>query len=293
MISQLLLVLGLLCLMFADPQVAYVSAISFGLSESLSSGVLVAYHFEIIDNKSEYDNFLRNLSTIKYLFIAMITMISPYLLQKNYLYPIMLSILFVLLSLLNLSRLPEIKGEAVDGKTSFSLQNMRHIPWDLIVLGVTFSTLIMIVNSYSGVYLNQSGISLKILGFILFIFNLSMAIGSYLKIRFALTLLLPMLVICLSLQSNPIVQIIIFLIIRALNSSYNNHFYSMFNTAISNNRATSWSIFNFLMSITFILADFLAGILAENFGLQITYQVFGSISLIFLILYFTVKKKTE
>ena len=151
------------------------------MSESLSSGVLISYNFEIIDDEVVYKSFLKNLNTLKYIFIAIITIISPPLLHRNYIYPIIISIVFVIFSLLYLIGLPEIKKEQNNKQKFFSLDNIQNIPWLLIILGVAFSTLIMISNSYAGIFLNEQGLSLDMLGIILFMFNISMALGSYLK----------------------------------------------------------------------------------------------------------------
>lgn len=67
-ISNFLLILALSCLLFGKSNIIYISAISFGLSESLSSGVLNAYNFEIIDDEVVYKSFLKYLNTIKYVF---------------------------------------------------------------------------------------------------------------------------------------------------------------------------------------------------------------------------------
>ncbi|MGZ0939130.1 MFS transporter, partial [Streptococcus thermophilus] len=91
----------------------------------------------------------------------------------------------------------------------FSLDNIQNIPWLLIILGVAFSTLIMISNSYAGIFLNEQGLSLDMLGIILFMFNISMALGSYLKIKFEVSLMLPVLAILMFFQTNLIIQIII------------------------------------------------------------------------------------
>ena len=56
-----------------------------------------------------------------------------------------------------------------------------------------------------------------------------MALGSYLKIKFEVSLMLPVLAILMFFQTNLIIQIIILLLMRVLNSNYNNHFYYKFN----------------------------------------------------------------
>ena len=261
--------------MFGKSNIIYISAIFFGLSESLSSGVLISYNFEIIDDEVVYKSFLKNLNTLKYIFIAIITIISPPLLHRNYIYPIIISIVFVIFSLLYLIGLPEIKKEQNNKQKFFSLDNIQNIPWLLIILGVAFSTL----------FLNEQGLSLDMLGIILFMFNISMALGSYLKIKFEVSLMLPVLAILMFFQTNLIIQIIILLLMRVLNSNYNNHFYYKFNMSIEKNRAVSWSVYNLFISISFMLADFLAGIFADNFSIRSNYLIFGIVALCCLVSY--------
>ncbi|MDO4668149.1 MAG: MFS transporter [Streptococcus sp.] len=284
-ISNLLLIFALSCLLFGKSYIIYISAIFFGLSESLSSGVLNAYNFEIIDDEVMYKTFLKYLNTVKYVFIAIITIISPYLLNRNYIYPIIISIVFVVFSLLNLIELPEIKNALNNDQKIFSFDNVKNIPWRLILLGVAFSTLIMISNSYAGIFLNEQGLSLDMLGMVLFMFNISMALGSYLKIKFEITLMLPILAIFMFFQTNLFIQIIIFLLMRILISSYNNHFYSKFNMSIEKNRAVSWSVYNLFISISFMLTDFLAGIFADNFNIRSNYLIFGIVTLSYLVFF--------
>jgi len=143
----------------------------------------------------------------------------------------------------------------------------------------------MISNSYAGIFLNEQGLSLDMLGIILFMFNISMALGSYLKIKFEVSLMLPVLAILMFFQTNLIIQIIILLLMRVLNSNYNNHFYYKFNMSIEKNRAVSWSVYNLFISISFMLADFLAGIFADNFSIRSNYLIFGIVALCCLVSY--------
>jgi len=261
-ISNLILILALGCLLFGKSNIIYISAIFFGLSESLSSGVLNSYNFEVIDDEVVYKSFLKKLNTLKYIFIAIITIISPPLLHRNYIYPIIISIVFVVFSLLYLIGLPEIKKEQNNNQKFFSLDNIQNIPWLLIILGV------------------------------LFMFNISMALGSYLKIKFEVSLMLPILAILMFFQTNLIIQIIILLLMRVLNSNYNNHFYYKFNMSIEKNRAVSWSVYNLFISISFMLADFLAGIFADNFSIRSNYLIFGIVTL-YCLVFFSFSNREE
>lgn len=77
-----------------------------GLSESLSSGTLVSFNFDVLANEQEYAKFLKNSNTIKCVFIALVTIISPFLLKQSVLYSLILSISFMMISLICLLKLP-------------------------------------------------------------------------------------------------------------------------------------------------------------------------------------------
>ena len=54
-----------------------------GLSESLSSGTLVPFNFDVLANEQEYAKFFKNSNTITYVFTALVTIISPFLLKQS------------------------------------------------------------------------------------------------------------------------------------------------------------------------------------------------------------------
>ena len=56
--------------------------------------------------------------------------------------------------------------------------------------------------------------------------------------------------------------ILLFLLIRILNANYNQLMLKM-NQTIKENRSVAWSLYNFAISISFMLADFLAGLIAD------------------------------
>lgn len=292
--SQFLLLLGLGCLLPATIPSAFASAVFFGLSESLSSGVLASYHFEMFEEQKDYEFFLKRSNTLTYLFIALITIISPYLLAKNYRLPLWLSIGFVVISLTCLLQLPEIVASEEGKKQKLALkEEARHVPWQLLLLGVVFTTLIMTCNSYASVYLKEAGIPLEKLGWVLFLFNLAMAIGSHIDIRFEITLLMPLISLALALSHPPYFALGLFLLMRLFNANYNNHFYAKFNQAIRNHRAVSWSIYNFSLSLSFIVADALSGFIADHYGLAEVYFVFGAFALVALLLYIFSRKRGQ
>ena len=58
------------------------------------------------------------------------------------------------------------------------------------------------------------------------------------------------------------------------------------NQTIKENRAVAWSLYNFAMSISFMLADFLARLIADRFGLLMVYRVCGLSATFYLIYYY-------
>lgn len=186
-LSHLFLLVGLGALMNGKLVFAFLAAVFMGLSESLSSGTLVSFNFDVLANEQEYAKFLKNSNTIKYVFIALITIISPFLLKQSVLYPLILSISFVMISLICLLKLPNKIVKSDSKEASALLSGIRLAPWQLMILGVSFTTLIMVNNSYASLLLTDKGISLDVLGIILFLFNLGMALGSYLKIKWKYT----------------------------------------------------------------------------------------------------------
>lgn len=289
-LSHLFLLVGLGALMNGKLVFAFLAAVFMGLSESLSSGTLVSFNFDVLANEKEYAKFLKNSNTIKYVFIALVTIISPFLLKQSVLYPLILSISFVMISLICLLKLPNKIVKSDSKEASALLSGIRLAPWQLMVLGVSFTTLIMVNNSYASLLLTDKGISLDVLGIILFLFNLGMALGSYLKIEWKYTLVIPILVVLISMQTEVHLIILLFLLIRILNANYNNQLMLKMNQTIKENRAVAWSLYNFAISISFMLADFLAGLIADRFGLLMVYRVFG-LSATFYLIYYCWKKR--
>lgn len=284
-LSHIFLLIGFGALMKGNLTFAFLAAAFLGLSESLSSGALVSFNFELLADEQKYAKFLKQSNTIKYVFIAFVTIISPFLLKQNVRYPLLISILFVVLSLGCLLKLPNKIAKAEKVECSNLLSGLRLVPWQLILLGVGFTSLIMINNSYASLLLTDKGISLDVLGMILFLFNLGMALGSYLKIKWELTLSLPILVVLVSFQKQAYIMIMLFLVIRMLNANYNNQFMLKMNQSIKGNRAVAWSLYNFAISISFMLTDFLSGIIADKFGLLMVYRLFGTAVVLYLIFY--------
>ncbi|MFV5772202.1 MFS transporter, partial [Pediococcus acidilactici] len=93
--------------------------------------------------------FLKNSNTIKCVFIALVTIISPFLLKQSVLYSLILSISFVMISLICLLKLQNKIVKSDSKEASALLSGIRLAPWQLMILGVSFTTLIMVNNSYA------------------------------------------------------------------------------------------------------------------------------------------------
>jgi len=61
----------------------------------------------------------QRLISLSLIFIAIVTIISPPLLHRNYIYPVVISIIFVIFSLLYLIGLPEIKKEQNNNQNNY------------------------------------------------------------------------------------------------------------------------------------------------------------------------------
>ena len=290
LLSHLFLFFGLLILGVGTYVFAIISAVLLGLSESLSSGVLASFNFEMFSDETRYEWYLKKVNTLKYIFIALASIGSPYLLDISVELPLYGSAIFVAISgllLLSLKDSQQMKGEETETiSPHMKVADLKTAPWLLILLGVIFSTVVMINNSYATILLNNNGVSLKFLGWILFLFNMSMALGSHIKVAWKTIFLIPGFVLCISFFNSPWILTLVFLLIRVLNASYLNQFLVRFNKSIHKNRPIYWSIYNFAISISFILADLLAGLIGDTFGLKMIYRIFGILGVLYIFWYF-------
>ena len=283
--SHLLLCLGLFSLVQGSIVAAFCSAVFMGLSESLSSGVLSSYTFELFESEPDYENFLKNANTLKYIFIALVTIISPLLLKWSVAYPLYLSLLIVAISLAALLMLPEVMGSEEVTEEHSLFHNLSQVPWQMIVFGVVFSSLLMVNNQYASLILLDYHFPLDYLGVLLFLFNLMMALGSHLKLRWQAVLFLPLCVLAVSFVQTNFALVPLFLVIRMLNANYVNQFAIKMNGAISGDRAVAWSIYNFAISLSFIVVDLVAGFMADVLGLSGLYRFFGALACLYALYY--------
>ena len=213
------------------------------------------------------------------------TIISPLLLKWSVAYPLYLSLLIVAISLAALLMLPEVMGSEEVTEEHSLFHNLSQVPWQMIVFGVVFSSLLMVNNQYASLILLDYHFPLDYLGVLLFLFNLMMALGSHLKLRWQAVLFLPLCVLAVSFVQTNFALVPVFLVIRMLNANYVNQFAIKMNGAISGDRAVAWSIYNFAISLSFIVVDLVAGFMADVLGLSGLYRFFGALACLYALYY--------
>ncbi len=293
LLNNILSISAFILFLFENFYLAILAAVILGVSEALSSGVMQTFSYEQFLDDKTYREYLEKSNFIQYLAVAVMTIITPAILQFNRFLPIILSIVFIILSTIFLCFIKSGKRE--EKKQEKVNLSLRILQKELktskslslfVILGITITTLIMSANSWSSILLKYHHFSLKYLGLILFIFNLCMAIGSRIKWgKISLVLFLPLLSILLFFTKSLFMTIILFSAFRLINSSYNNFFIGEFNKRIKNNRVIFWSIYDTFLSFWFILADLSSGFISQNLTVEFIYLIFGSISLFIFLIY--------
>lgn len=293
LLNNILSISAFILFLFENFYLAILAAVILGVSEALSSGVMQTFSYEQFLDDKTYREYLEKSNFIQYLAVAVMTIITPAILQFNRFLPIILSIVFIILSTIFLCFIKSGKRE--EKKQEKVNLSLRILQKELktskslslfVILGITITTLIMSANSWSSILLKYHHFSLKYLGLILFIFNLCMAIGSRIKWgKISLVLFLPLLSILLFFTKSLFMTIILFSAFRLINGSYNNFFIGEFNKRIKNNRVIFWSIYDTFLSFWFILADLSSGFISQNLTVEFIYLIFGSISLFIFLIY--------
>ena len=293
LLNNILSISAFILFLFENFYLAILAAVILGVSEALSSGVMQTFSYEQFLDDKTYREYLEKSNFIQYLAVAVMTIITPAILQFNRFLPIILSIVFIILSTIFLCFIKSGKRE--EKKQEKVNLSLRILQKELktskslslfVILGITITTLIMSANSWSSILLKYHHFSLKYLGLILFIFNLCMAIGSRIKWgKISLVLFLPLLSILLFFTKSLFMTIILFSVFRLINGSYNNFFIGEFNKRIKNNRVIFWSIYDTFLSFWFILADLSSGFISQNLTVEFIYLIFGSISLFIFLIY--------
>ncbi|MCT0477709.1 MFS transporter [Lactococcus cremoris] len=293
LLNNILSISAFILFLFENFYLAILDAVILGVSEALSSGVMQTFSYEQFLDDKTYREYLEKSNFIQYLAVAVMTIITPAILQFNRFLPIILSIVFIILSTIFLCFIKSGKRE--EKKQEKVNLSLRILQKELktskslslfVILGITITTLIMSANSWSSILLKYHHFSLKYLGLILFIFNLCMAIGSRIKWgKISLVLFLPLLSILLFFTKSLFMTIILFSAFRLINGSYNNFFIGEFNKRIKNNRVIFWSIYDTFLSFWFILADLSSGFISQNLTVEFIYLIFGSISLFIFLIY--------
>ncbi|XOW22246.1 MFS transporter [Lactococcus cremoris] len=218
LLNNILSISAFILFLFENFYLAILAAVILGVSEALSSGVMQTFSYEQFLDDKTYREYLEKSNFIQYLAVAVMTIITPAILQFNRFLPIILSIVFIILSTIFLCFIKSGKRE--EKKQEKVNLSLRILQKELktskslslfVILGITITTLIMSANSWSSILLKYHHFSLKYLGLILFIFNLCMAIGSRIKWgKISLVLFLPLLSILLFFTKSLFMTIILF-----------------------------------------------------------------------------------
>lgn len=297
--NNILSIIAFTLFLFEKFYLAILAAVILGISEALSSGVMQTFSYEQFPDDVIYRKYLESSSSIQYLAISVMTIITPAILHFNRFLPIIMSVAFIIFSTIFLCFIKlEKREEKQEEKITINIRTLRKglkVSSKLnlfILLGITVTTLIMSVNSWSSILLKYHYFPLKYLGLVLFTFNVCMAIGSRIKWKkLSIVMLLPLISILLFFTKSVFITIVLFSIFRLINGAYNNFFIGEFNKLIKNNRVVFWSIYDTFLSLFFIFADLSSGLIAQNLTVEFIYLIFGLISLLILLIYLLARKK--
>lgn len=298
LLNNILSIIAFTLFLFEKFYLAILAAVILGISEALSSGVMQTFSYEQFPDDVTYRKYLEGSSSIQYLAISVMTIITPAILHFNRFLPIIISVAFIVFSTIFLCFIKlEKREEKQEEKITINIRTLRKglkVSSKLnlfILLGITVTTLIMSVNSWSSILLKYHYFPLKYLGLVLFTFNVCMAIGSRIKWKkLSIVMLLPLISILLFFTKSVFTTIVLFSIFRLINGGYNNFFIGEFNKLIKNNRVVFWSIYDTFLSLFFIFADLSSGLIAQNLNVEFIYLIFGLISLLILLIYLLARK---
>ena len=282
LLNNILSIIAFTLFLFEKFYLAILAAVILGISEALSSGVMQTFSYEQFPDDVTYRKYLEGSSSIQYLAISVMTIITPAILHFNRFLPIIISVAFIVFSTIFLCFIKlEKREEKQEEKITINIRTLRKglkVSSKLnlfILLGITVTTLIMSVNSWSSILLKYHYFPLKYLGLVLFTFNVCMAIGSRIKWKkLSIVMLLPLISILLFFTKSVFTTIVLFSIFRL----------------IKNNRVVFWSIYDTFLSLFFIFADLSSGLIAQNLTVEFIYLIFGLISLLILLIYLLARK---
>lgn len=160
LLNNILSIIAFTLFLFEKFYLAILAAVILGISEALSSGVMQTFSYEQFPDDVTYRKYLEGSSSIQYLAISVMTIITPAILHFNRFLPIIISVAFIVFSTIFLCFIKlEKREEKQEEKITINIRTLRKglkVSSKLnlfILLGITVTTLIMSVNSWSSILL--------------------------------------------------------------------------------------------------------------------------------------------
>ena len=290
--SFLKLLSAVLMLMGTRVSFLCIASLIWGIADSCQSGAEQALLFETFEDKKKYEEFLSKTYSRAYLMSAIATISATALFAVNIYVPVMISVVLIAVSLVAVSNFVEVRKEAPKTeRTLFDFNKdvilcIKHTSGLLnVLLLMSFCTvLVMSVNSYSQPLLMEKGVDLKILGLMMFAYNLLMALGAQVSSRMKVQNLhyILGLILCIGAVivgcSNVWICVLVLGIYRIANGMIWPVLTCKINNLVSSEfRSTVMSYQNMFTSILCIVADPIVGISLDWVGIERFYLVFGCV----------------
>ncbi len=301
-VSELLKIVSLIFLLFGKNFfVLCLSSLIWGVAESCESGADQALLYELFDDKKEYDLFLSKVYSRGYVASACSTMIATVLFSVNIYLPVLISLLLIIVAFLAVSCLQEIKTNQATEESNFLNFNHEVLHYmkgnqpllNILILMSVCTIAVMSINSYCQPLLLEKGIDLKVLGVLMFLYNLTMSLGAkvykkmkFKNLQFVLAAGLGFGAVAVG-HSNLLFSIVIFGMYRFINGMiWPSLTYRSNQVLKSEVRATVMSYQNMITSILCIFIDPAVGVALDYLGIGNFYTVFGFICITMVALLF-------
>lgn len=98
LLNNILSIIAFTLFLFEKFYLAILAAVILGISEALSSGVMQTFSYEQFLDDVTYRKYLEGSSSIQYLAISVMTIITPAILHFNRFLPIIISVAFIVFS---------------------------------------------------------------------------------------------------------------------------------------------------------------------------------------------------
>ena len=286
-------------------------ALISGIGQACLSGTGEAMIYDEINDETAYKSYMGQINKYGYFVIAGITLSSSWLFELNSNLPMIISILFEIISVLVLgffyeekreNRVNEFKGL----KEEFSAQItiIKKYTTNSRILFITGLSLIMLevisnLNYTTQAYLPSIGLDVRYLGLVLVFFNIISAFGAKVteKIKLNEVIWILIYIMLLLMVSLPYMGIVL---VALCVSRYINGFIWTIISAETNKqiesteRATALSFVNLITDLLPMLIDPLIAMSYDKYGFPITYRILAfSLLIIVLITSYTRNKKNK